>query len=742
VIEAIVRFLLGERILGLRGLPLEEEDAPDHAFPVFEDRVWQIDNDGEHFSQLEPSFLEALDDNAAPGVFLLGLAPHIAGRRQPRDRLGRGSHRQSAALIFDTLASLPKGTKVAVLAFEDVVRNNSSRELREFLDETTAVSWIITFGNRRQALPRISPMMRFSLVVCEIGTGPAAVRRLVNLDDADGGDWLAALQQAARRGGREYEDTIVLREQALGGEPWIFERWSRSYDTARADASEIGALCPLGSMTTSIDAGIPLARHGAHIVPVEDPEEEPSGFMPLIGGREIRHDGLLLPGRYWVPSDTVPSRALANAGDTLLRAFRGPNHHGGLVTSTVPDGVVVAFDNSVLCLRWNGGLRPQARRLVLAWLASEQAALALHASGAGGLRLSVTQLRDLEVPNPSDSVVSAMESLAELEDWYRRRANDVAESARRVLEADRYGDAIPTLIRAQEAERTMVNAAMESTRFHYRVRNGFPHPIALRWDKLQQADDGNDRTKEILDCAEHLVHLLAVCAIVQLSATRGSPSLPSPLKAAVRKRSLRFSWGLSWAVVMDAARATRRASAPLATPFPQLALLEDDDELKEAERTLRTARNNDAHLARLSEPDQVKQSRKLSDCLDLLLESLSFLTDVQLVRVLDYSLHPVSAQRTASVEYLHGSSSVFRRANIEVAHEVARGTTGILRGGNSIVSLGPWLVEQVCQHCGRPEMFLFSRVERGVATYVAMETGHPWEDASLGTVIVGLIASD
>jgi hypothetical protein len=45
------------------------------------------------------------------------------------------------------------------------------------------------------------------------------------------------------------------------------------------------------------------------------------------------------------------------------------------------------------------------------------------------------------------------------------------------------------------------------------------------------------------------------------------------------------------------------------------------------------------------------------------------------------------------------------------------------------------LLTEQCARCQQRELFIFNRVEKGTATYIAMETGHPWENNDLATAV-------
>jgi hypothetical protein len=111
---------------------------------------------------------------------------------------------------------------------------------------------------------------------------------------------------------------------------------------------------------------------------------------------------------------------------------------------------------------------------------------------------------------------------------------------------------------------------------------------------------------------------------------------------------------------------------------------------------------------------------------------VAFLTSLPLVHVADYQLNPLTTERLASLEFLQGLSTGFKRTECSVQCELPRGAVGFLDNRSEFVSALPWLTMNSCPVCKRPELFIFNRYEGGKATYIAMESGHPQESQALG----------
>lgn len=745
----IIQSAVGDRILGLRtGLGLTQTPEGPPPVPQFERRVWtQESRDG----QLVPIPSDLLDELNAEGpvdavfldTFVLGERRH---NRRPTIRTGGRVYRDSAAIIHHVVQGLPNETAVAILAPASLTTLRGFEQIRADIDEGHGVAWIIYADGR--LLPGVHHMFQFVVMVLNVGTGPANVTRLVDLRGVESGQWLEVMRAAGKRGGGEVGASIVLRDTRLGKGAWTYERWTRALTDSMSDSSELGDLQPLSELVDSVVVGLNMMRDRDVLLAVGDEESAPPGCIPVIEGRGVRADGVSVSSRFWAHSQALPPRARLAEGDLLFRAFVSPGPSGPeLVGVAVPAGLHAALGPNVIRLRWKDSVGDQARELLTSWLLSERASRPLAALGLSRLQLHVSALLELPVPRPKETIVTALDALAELEAWYRERAEAVSNARQAVFSAQRYRDAVPVLLHAQQSEGERVTAAEDSQKFDYRVRNYFPHPLALRRERLQVHEHGKERLEYTLECAEHLVHYLALCGLVHLQALRPNESIPSShLRSIVSRQTMRFSWGSSWSVLTEAVDAIRASSDPLAGPIPQLSLLagvvgDSNSALSKAEAELRRQRNKIGHLHRIPLAEVATRSQRLGQALDELLAATTFLADIPLVHVRDYALDAFTGERKVDLEILRGASIVFERSVQVVDRELPRGSLAVLGQGGVFCSLTPWLVLHTCEVCKRPEVFVFSRCEQGAATFVAMETGHSWESGKLGRSFSSLLLS-
>lgn len=738
----IVRLLLGDQILGLRtGIPLEDTDGSGRAVAQFEDKVSFLDVSTNTLSAIPPDILAALSDENNPvGLFMDAFLPPSDGHAPGplTVRTNGGVYQDSAALIHHALESLPPRTNVAFLVPGSVVTAPSFEHLRADIDSTHAVTWLIFADGR--LLTGVSPRLQVVLMLVIVSAGPAEVTRIVNLRNCEPGTWGQVMRAARKRQGGEANNAVVLRGVRLGQGPWTYEPWTKAYSKLRDDSAVLGQLRPLRELVDVAITNPVSPREGQDFRLVGDEEEAPSGYIAVVGGREIRPEGIVLPGRYWARRDAVPGRMMVAEGDVLLRTFYNAGvHQQHILAGVVPPGLVAALGPYAILLRWKPEVPRQARQLLVSWLMSERASQSLAANGIRGLYLNSTVLLDLEVPHPNDKVVTALESLGELEAWYQTRAQAVGAARRAVFSAEHYAEAVPLLLEAQQKEGERVTAAEDSQKFGYLVRNYFPHPVALRREKLLVLEHGKARLEETLKCAEHLCHFLAACGLVQLAALQ--PDL-DPVKHLGPKHDgtvLEFNWGNSWSLFEKAVVASRKLKDPLVAPIPGMCYF-NDFEGKGAEGELRKLRNDLSHLRDLTEAQWVQESRQRSDDLDELLEAVSFLVAVPLVYVRDYALDGFTGERRVVYDLLRGASVVFEPVKRIVGKEIPRGSLGLLGHSGDFFSLSPWLKFHTCEVCKRPEVFVFNRCTKGqAATFVAMESGHPWPSEEMGGVFSKLM---
>jgi hypothetical protein len=651
-----------------------------------------------------------------------------------------------AAFLAEALESVPSGKVVVALSATTLLVSEQASLFRAWLATAHRVEGIVYMGHPAAELLGTDSRFSFALAIIRSGIAESDTQsglRLVNLRESPCADWVRIISEVTERGGGEVGPSIVLRNPHLDERPWTYERFSKAYDTTREDTKQLGTLRPLSGFAAQITVGLDRTKEAKLIVQLDDSGAAPEGAVPCFGGRSIGKGGTLLSPVCAILCRGVPEDVMLRPGDVLLRSIvdvrtKGPLTLAAIVTE---ERLPATFDRSCIRIRWRPEVRPDVTDLLASYLNSVHVRHWLIANGVQ-ITLSVANVKRLEVPDPSDELLAALETLAEAERQYRTWANEVAETRRGLFVAKSFAEQLPVLFGRHNMETDRLRVARDAERLEYRVRNYFPHPIALRRELILQLDPGKSKIEAVLDCAEHLITWLAVMAIAQEPYGRGP--VQTTLHSFCRHGALHLDWGKCVSLIQAGATFTLKHPSPLALSFPELAeiavqMADQSSGWVLAERHLREWRNKQAHLQRLPESDLKALSDQFVQRLDCLLDAASFIGTLPLVYVVDYELNPVTFDRVAVFHLLQGISPVFPRVQQNVGGELPRGAVGFLTQRGEFVSALPWLTMNACPVCKRPELFVFNRYARNEATYVAMESGHPHENQQLAKTVATLI---
>jgi hypothetical protein len=653
-----------------------------------------------------------------------------------------------AAFLAGVLNKAPGGKLVVAVSPATLLLSEQASSFRGWLATGHRVEGIIYMGSPAAQLLGAHP--RFSMVLLMIRAGTAEegaqqVLKMVNLGETPRSEWARIISDVAKRGGGEVGPSVVIRNPRLDERPWTYERFSKHYEATREDAKQLGTLRPLAYFATKIAVGLHRSLEAKRVVELNEAGSAPEGAVVCFGGRSIGKGGTLLSPVCAVLAEGLSEALMLQSGDVLLRSIvdlrtKGPLTLAAAVTE---DMLPATFDRSCIRVRWRSDMPLAVADLLVGYLNSTHVRDWLIANGVQ-VALNVATLERLEVPDPSKELLGALSTLSEAEQQYRAWANEVADTRRSLFVTRSFAEQLPLLLGRQRTEIERLQGARDVERLDYRIRNYYPHPIALRRELILQLESGKPRMEAVLDCAEHLMTWLAVLAILQDSSGEG------PVRAALnsfcRSGSLHLDWGKCVALLQAGATFTLNHPTPLVLRFPELAevaaqMADDSSEWSRAERHLREWRNKQAHLQRLPDSDLIALSDQSFEKLNSILEAVSFIGTLPLVYVADYELNPLSLERVASFHFLQGISPVFARAQRNVQSELSRGGVGFLNQRGEFVSAVPWLALIECPVCRRAELFVFNRYERKQATYIAMETGHPHENVALAKKIAALIAA-
>jgi hypothetical protein len=665
--------------------------------------------------------------------------------------------KDGGALLAKLLKHAETGNKIVVLCHRRLVLGSSSiaerraSNLRGWLADHHSVDWVIYLGSEAgTSQGSASSHSELALLAIEAGSTSEASRhptRIADLARLPRKDWPRILKYCAKRGGGERDDTIVLRDQTLDGEPWTYQRFSADMASTLEDAAEAGALCRLADFVEDIRKGPGRKSErrewnkttfasGADETKI--PDDSVSGFA--------LHSGRLVRTAYVVNKNKLDETLHLREGDILIGSVVNLNDSGQVRTFTIATNDLPAtFDNSCFLLRWRKDTPAAVAALLLQYLTTDHAKTWFMAFGVSRT-LSKRALEQLEVPNPSPEILGALHKLTEVEQQYRMWADEVAHVRTGIFINRSVRDQVGQLIKRQQLEEERLQAATDAASFMHQVRNYFPYPIALRRAKIPYASSPRARIDEILDCAEQLVTLTSILCLIQDSHTTDENGpVMSTFASFCSRQSVHTDWGKCSVLVSQGARFAQRMENPLSLPFPDLALLfeEEDSDTNtwaDSERCLRKWRNDLAHGFTPPDEDLEQIAGDLEQHLDRLLKAASFFASLPLVQVEDYDRCPITGKRTARYKLLTGISDAFERRATQVDTEVPRTGIGFLTRQGAFLSACPWLHMETCPTCKRPEIFVLNRYENEVATYIAMETGHGHEISSMKPAIEQVMA--
>ena len=661
---------------------------------------------------------------------LLGVPSRCLRTEIEGQRLNDG-----AAFLAEVLRNADEGTRVVALAPVGITLHRRTAPLRAWLATNHFVEWLIYFGPEAANLLCAHP--HFATTVLVIRAGPQETEgprnlRLVNLFNNSRAEWPSAVSACAKRQGGEVGSSIVLRNLTLDDAPWTYERFSKRFAAKQQDAQELGELRPLGEFVEDIRGGLHRALDSFRVRELDDTGLVPENAIPCFGGRSIELGGRLGSPICAVQPEGLSKNLLLNPGDMLVRSILCLRQGTASVLAAMvtKDSLPATFDRTCIRLRWKSDLSVQVATLLGGYLNSTHARDWLIAHGVQNT-LSVDILRQLEVPHPSNEVLKALQMLADAESQYQSWAAEVADARGGIFASTSLQDQVALLLRRQRIEAERLQAARDAESYQYKIRNYFPHPVAYRRELIAQEPPGKQRIDSVLDCAEHLLTLLSFLAILQETSLETGPKrVISKLMSFMRGDSLHLDWGKCVALIQEGAEFTARYTNPLALPFPDLSVLaelmaEKSSPWAVAENRLREWRNQQAHLQRLPEVELQSMSDDFLNQLDNLLQTVTFLSSLPIVHVVDYEFSAVDHKRKATFQMIQGISPVFQRKQQWVSAELPRGALGFLTRDGSFLPASPWLLIEPCPVCKRAEVFAFNRYEGGMPTYVAMETGHP-----------------
>ena len=550
-------------------------------------------------------------------------------------------------------------------------------------------------------------------------------------------DFRRLLKRSGGRGKYGY----VLRDMPIPGDSLAFDRHDPAVITKRAELAVLGS-------TVTVDQVFDIIRPGLH--PVDDrdllSDDAAPGASRIVMGRDLRRDGTLAPADESVQWALVPADRQLKPGDILLpRVFRATDSGGLRAVEVTDSDLRAAASDTVLTLRAKEPMTAPQRIITLGFLRSRHARDLAAAAADGGLHLTTSILKELQLPRPDEALSTALEDLAQaatLFEGWRTEAQAVLESA--------FTDDSPSVIRARivnagRSTRLRSDAAAQLDDAGYTFRTRLPYPVAYRWREVEAAVSARSfesayrailAAPEVLLCyAANLGLAVAHEAGIQLGAVK-----------MIRDRLTSGGPGLGfgdWTSVLHEIRDSKTTrNVPDGNPIADIRLFLANRDTDAARQRLKERRDHESHLRRAESLDLPAAVEIALDDLTTLYQAASFLSDLPLMHVTSARWDEFKKLATVRYRELMGDHPVVPTRTITYDEpRIEEDSMYVMDGQRRLCLLRPFLSGSACPKCRNWSTFHIDRSVDGKIEYKSLEHGHPKEDALLDEALpyVGLL---
>ncbi len=609
-----------------------------------------------------------------------------------------------------------------LLPASSLVANRGEKFRRRFFDawEPTTIAFIAgglagVHSSFRAAVVAVAPRTSEEQLLRMFEAPPGWVR---DTDEVN-----ADLRRLLRMAGGNTKFGYVLRQQPDAGVRLGFRDLDPRTAHRRDSLRNYGDATTLGAMFL-------ISR--SRLRPVDLVLEDHDDAARVITGRDIRSDGTISspgPEARWTHNDDQP----LTTGDVIVRAIRHPTDRRGLMwAKVVEDDLPAVADASVLTLRPTHSLSPAAEAFLLEYLRSPLS-MELAGDQFDG-HINVAGLAALSVPLPDHDMETAMvavhHALKRADEW-RREASDLLDS---VFDDPTAAASRIRILTESRRLRSKIEAAEAIDDFGHRVRTLYPHPIALRWRRIEantvSDDKPNDHLyREILQAAEVLVAYLANVALALAREAR----LPVGAVATVRENLSRGHGPTlgDWVAVLQEVAGRRFR------PLDQLLGLTDfreflgRDGVSQALSALRDRRNDESHVRGVDAVDRPAAIVHARNDLKTLLSAADFIVDLPLVLAESDVWDELSDEGKVLYRQLSGDHAVVPVQVMRSDRRVERNSLYLLDAERRLHLLRPFLIAMQCPICRNPSTFHVDRLTSSGLEVKSLEDGHTTTRADL-----------
>lgn len=558
---------------------------------------------------------------------------------------------------------------------------------------------------------------------CTSGPQPLRMFRVSTNEDAEivEEDFARLLKMA---GGRRMYG-YVIRDPLPPGESLAFDRHDPAVLKRRSALADLGRTAALGEIFDVQMPGVHMAHDNQLLH-----NDAGAGRIRVLTGRDVRRSGVVAPPDERTRWADVPKERRLRPGDLLVRSIdRGSDPDGLVVAEVQVEDLPAVSAHTVIVLRPNSSLRPHEIVLVKQYLRSPLAKT-LVTDGVG-LHVRPSALRELPVPQPDETLSSALVDLNEAADRlnkWQTEAVSLVESA--LSEEPRAARA--RLLRSGRLLRMRAEAAALLDDHGHAVRTRYPHPVAYRWRWVEAEMSGDPSFQAydaVLEAAEVLLAYAAIVAMVmaryagiEIAAVRG-----------IRDKFAGGSAGptfADWVAVLTEVAGKKFQRLPDDQPLVEVRQILESSEMRDACARLAGYRNDRAHLRH---GDLAMQLQDAHSKLQTLLAGADILSDLRLVFLQDVRWDAFRKVATIRLQELMGDHSVVPSRLMEYpSNELEQGSLYIMDTDGGLHLLRPFFMGRNCPTCTQWSTFQPELTPRdGAVVLKSLEHGHTMKDETL-----------
>ncbi|MBB1516016.1 hypothetical protein H5398_08555 [Tessaracoccus sp. MC1679] len=698
---------VARQAMGTEFQVIAEQGAEDWAFP------------GQRLASSGAEFVDAVERQLAQGAVLA-----VPTWVQDRGPLSPMPGQELVERV--RLSEHPFGILVPLLS---IVGERRSDRLREALLRHTRSLFIL---EANKVLEGVDP--RFTVVLIVVHTervGDRPLNRFVRVPhDPDADVVLEEIERLRRmRGGSKASGFVHLGEIDPYS-PLTYRHYDPVLRAREAELQTWGDGVALGERFELLIPESRIRPRNAH---------QGIGHGRFVTGRSISRSGRLEIAPSSEPPRTPPLSLMA--GDLVMQALFMPTNPGGLRVAEIrEEDLPVSALQHVLVLRPKQQMSEPESFLLLHYLRS---GLAKELVAAGGAKSTLTPsvLDRLYTPVADEALLNAVGSIVEVERMLRQWGEDAAKRLDSIFLLESPKAAREALIERGRDSRLRVDAARRVDDFDHRVRTLYPYPVAYRWRSLESIASKGEPAETLREIRHGFEHILAFCGCLALAVAREEGiDLPESRLFGVADDYMTFL--TTWTTILEQVRKKVRGGITNSQLLIRLGTFQGDADVAAAVARLAAYRRQEAHTVATADEEALAE-QLLSD-VRTLVQGLNFLSDYELVEIVDSHWDRIARRNTVKYRAFVGDHAIVPIRTITVGHADVEKDSLYIREKDSkefLALLRPYLIGRRCGDCKNWGTFYLHAIQGERAMMKSVELGHPNEVEDLASALRAVAAA-